>query len=144
MPQELNHGPRLSDEEYEAKIIALHRDLPPMPSAEQDRQTRRMALDLAIDHRLGCAFPAERRERLWAIQERVEKRRLWLALRHPLRRFFAKRFARGAQGLAGYLVEEYANVLSRAELERFFGLADGQRPGLPFDTEQISRPRSGG
>ena len=70
MPEKINHGPRLTDEEYEKKMIELHRDLPPMPSEEQDRQVRRMALDLAIDHRLGRDFPPERRELLWAIQQR--------------------------------------------------------------------------
>lgn len=143
MPEELNHGPRLTDEEYEKKIIAIHRDLPPMPSEEQDRQVRRRALDLAIDHRLGRDFPQERRELLWAIQERVEKRRLWLALTYPFRRFFAKRLAKGAQRLAGYLVGEYAKVLTRAELESFYGLEDGHRPALPIEIEQLKRPRNG-
>ncbi len=109
MQEELNHGPRLTDEEYDNGIIELHRDLPPMPSEQQDRQKRRMALNLAIDHRLGREFPQERRELLWAIQQRVEKRRLWLAFKYPFRRIFAKTLARGAQGLAGYLVDEYAD-----------------------------------
>ena len=90
MPAELNYGLRLTDEEYEKRIVELHRGLPPMPTDEQDRQVRRMALDLAIDHRLGCDFPPERRESLWAVQQRVEKKRLWLALKYPFRRLFAK------------------------------------------------------
>ena len=143
MPEELNHGPRLTDEEYEKKIIQLHRDLPPMPSKEQDRQVRRMALNLAIDHRLGRSFPQERRELLWAIQQRVEKRRLRLALAYPFRRFFSKGLARGAQGLAGYLVNEYANVLTTSELKSFFGLDKGQRPELPIDIDQLKNSRGG-
>jgi phytoene dehydrogenase-like protein len=143
MPEELDHGPRLTDEEYEKGIIELHRGLPPMPTEEQDRQVRRKALDLAIDHRLGRDFPPERRELLWAIQQRVEKRRLWLALAYPFRRFFAKSLARGAQGLAGYLVDEYAKVLTPTELENFFSLEEGQRPGLPIDLDQLKGPRSG-
>jgi hypothetical protein len=97
MQEEANHGPRLTDEEYDKRIIELHRGLPSMPSEDQDRQVRRMALDLAIDHRLGCDFPQARRESLWAIQQRTEKRRLWFALKYPLRRLFAKRLARGDQ-----------------------------------------------
>jgi hypothetical protein len=143
MPEELNHGPRLSDEEYEKRIIELHRDLPPMPTEEQDRQVRRMALDLAVDHRLGRDFPPERRASLWAVQQRVEKKRLWLALTYPFRRFFAKSLARSAQGLAGYLVDEYAKVLTKAELNSFFGLEDGQRPALPIDLDQLKGPRRG-
>lgn len=143
MPEELDHGPRLADEEYEKRIIELHRNLPPMPSEDQDRQVRRMAMDLAIDHRLGRDFPQDRRELLWAIQERVEKRRLWLALTYPFRKFFAKSLARDAQGVAGYLVDEYAEVLTQAELKSFFSLEEGRRPALPIDIDQLRRPRSG-
>jgi hypothetical protein len=142
MPEKLNHGPRLTDEEYEKKMIELHRDLPPMPSEAQDRQVRRMALDLSIDHRLGRDFPPERRELLWAIQQRVEKKRLWFALKYPFRRLFAKSLARGAQGLAGYLVDEYAEVLTKAELKCFFSLEEGQRPALPIDIDLLKGPRS--
>jgi hypothetical protein len=143
MPEELDHGPRLTDEEYEKRIIELHRDLQPMPSEDQDRQVRRMAMDLAIDHRLGRDFPQDRRELLWAIQERVEKRRLWLALTYPFRRFFAKSLARDAQGLAGYLVGEYAEVLTQAELKSFFSLEEGRRPALPIDIDQLKGTRKG-
>jgi hypothetical protein len=143
MPDDLNHGPRLCDEEYERRIFELHRDLPPMPTEEEDRQVRRTELNLAIDHRLGRDFPPERRELLWAIQQRVEKRRLWLALKYPFRRLFAKSLARGAQGLAGYLVDEYAEVLTKAELKSFFSLEEGQRPALPIDIDQLKGNRSG-
>ena len=143
MPEALNHGPRLTDEEYEKRIIELHRGLPPMPTEEQDIQVRRMALDLSIDHRLGRDFPQERRELLWAIQQRVEKRRLWLALKYPFRRLFAKSLARGAQGLAGYLVDEYAGVLTQAELKSFFGIEEGRRPALPIDMDQLKGTRKG-
>jgi hypothetical protein len=143
MPEAMNHGPRLTDEEYEKRIIELYRGLPPIPSEEQDRQVRRMALNLAIDHRLGRDFPQDRRELLWAIQQRVEKRRLWLALKYPFRRFFAKSLARSAQGLAGYLVDEYAEVLTQAELKSFFGLEGARRPALPIDMDQLKGPRKG-
>jgi hypothetical protein len=114
-----------------------------MPTEEEDRQVRRTELNLAIDHRLGRDFPPERRELLWAIQQRVEKRRLWLALKYPFRRLFAKSLARGAQGLAGYLVDEYAEVLTKAELKSFFSLEEGQRPVLPIDIDQLKGNRSG-
>ena len=141
MPEALNHGPRLTGEEYEKRIIELHRGLPPMPTEEQDRQVRRMEMDLAIDHRLGRDFPQERRKLLWAIHQRVEKRRLWLALKYPFRRLFAKSLARGAQGLAGYLVDEYAEVLTQAELKSFFSLEEGRRPALPIDMDQLKGSR---
>jgi hypothetical protein len=141
MPEDPDHGPCLTDEEYEKKIIELHRGLPPLPTEEQDRQVRRTELDLAIDHRLGRDFPQERREMLWAKQQQVEKKRLRLALMYPLRRLFAKHLARGAQGLAGYLVDEYAKVLTRTELKKFFGLEEGQNPALPIDVDQLKEPR---
>jgi hypothetical protein len=142
MREELNHGPRLSDGEYEKRIVELHRGLPPMPTEAQDRRVRRMALDLAVDHRLGCDFPRERRELLWAVQQRVEKRRLWLAFTYPFRKFFTKSLARGAQGLAGYLVDEYAKVLTPAELKSFFSLEGGRRPALPIDISRLKEPRT--
>jgi len=80
---------------------------------------------------------------LWAIQQRVEKRRLWLAFKYPFRRIFAKTLARGAQGLAGYLVDEYAKVLTKSELKSFFGVDEGQRPALPIDIDQLKDPRGG-
>ena len=143
MQEETNYGPCLTDEEFERRIIELHRGLPPMPTAEEDRQVRRLALNLALDHRLGRDFPKERRELLWAIQQRVEKRRLWLALMYPFRKFFAKNLDRGAQGLAGYLVDEYAEVLTKAEIKSFFSLEEGQRPALPIDIDQLKGNRSG-
>jgi hypothetical protein len=73
----------------------------------------------------------------------VEKKRLWLALKYPFRRFFAKSLARDAQGLAGFLVDEYAKVLTQSELKRFFDLQEGQRPALPIDLNQLKSPRSG-
>jgi hypothetical protein len=117
--------------------------LPPMPTKDQDRQVRQMELNLAIDHRLGRDFPLERREALWNILQRVEKKRLWLALKYPLRRFFSKSLARDAQGLAGFLVDEYAKVLTQSELNSFFDLQEGQRPALPIDLNQLKSPRSG-
>ena len=143
MQEEINHGPRLSVEEYERKIIELHSGLPPMPTKDQDRLVRQMELNLTIDHRLGRDFPPERREALWTIQQRVEKKRLWLALKYPFRRFFAKSLARDAQGLAGFLVDEYAKVLTQSELKSFFDLQEGQRPALPIDLNQLKSPRSG-
>jgi hypothetical protein len=136
MDHDLDYGPRLTDDEYERRIVALHRGLPPMPTAEQDREVRRQELDLAIDHRLGRDFPRERREALWAAKERVEKSRLRLGATFLLKRLFGKSVTRQAQGLAGYMVDEYAKVLSPPELERFFGLKGGQRPALPVDRDE--------
>lgn len=129
--KELNHGPRLADDEYERRIIDLHRSLPPMPTKEQDREVRRLELNLAIDHRLGRDFPQERREALWAIRQQVEKKRLRLALRYLIKGFFGKRLDREPQKLAGYMVDEYAKVLDDAELKSFFDFQEGEYPASP-------------
>ncbi len=137
--QGFDHGPRLSDREYDKRIIGLHSDLPAVPTREQDRLVRRQELELAIEHRLGRDFPLHRREALWAIQQRVERKRLRLIFWHLLKRFFAKSLARRAQGLAGYLVDEYAKELSESELDSFFGAEEVQRPALPVDLDQLKK-----
>ena len=137
MDKDFDHGPRLTDEEYDQGIISLHRDLPPVPTKEQEQRGRRQELELAIDHRLGRDFPRDRREALWAIQQRVDRKRRRLIFRYFLKRFFTKSLARSAQGLAGYLVDEYAKVLSKSELESFFGAEEARHPALPIDPEQL-------
>lgn len=139
MTSRSDHGPRLSDDEYEQRIVALHRGRSPMPSAEEDRRLRRQELELAIDHRLGTRFPHERREALWAVAERVERKRLRLGLAHLARQLAPRLFARGAQGLAEAMVREYGDVLDADELARFFGLRPGERPSLPIEPEQIRK-----
>ena len=139
MQPEPEYGPRLSDKEYEMRILGLYRSLPPLPSADQDREVRRQELNLAIDHRLGRAFPEERRSALWAVQQRIEKKRLRLGVKYLLRRFVRRLLSRDAQALAGYATEEYATVLSPEELKRFLDLRDGQPPALPVDTPHFSK-----
>jgi hypothetical protein len=139
MQSELEYGPRLTDAEYEKQIVSLYRGLPPMLSPEQDRETRRRELNLAIDHRLGRYFPEERRSALWAAQQRVEKKRLRLAMKYLLHRLVTKLLARDAQSLAGYAVEEYAKVLSPEELRRFLDLKEGEPPSLPIDIEHLHK-----
>ena len=136
MPVDLNHGPRLTDEEYEKGIIELHRGLPPMPTKEQDRDVRRRELELAIDHRLGRDFSPKRREALWAVKEGVEKRRLWLGVKFLVNKLFDKNINREAQGMAAYMVDEYAKVLTKDEVRSYFDLKEGERPTLPIDTDQ--------
>ena len=131
---ERDHGARLSDEEYQRGVVALQTGLPPMPSREQDREIRRKELDLAIDHRLGRDFPVARREALWATQERVEKRRLRLALASITRRLLKRSRRPEGDGLAGFMVDEYRKVLAPSEVDRFFALKPGERPVLPGES----------
>jgi hypothetical protein len=139
MNDNLKHGPRLTSEEYDAGIIKLHSDLSPTPSREQQEKVSRQELELAIDHRLGRDFPLNRRNALWAIQQQVEKKRLRLIFKHIRRRLFPKSLARDAQRLAGDLVDEYAKVLSKPELESYFGKEEACHPALPIDTKQMRK-----
>ena len=139
MTQELEYGPRLTDDEYERRIIELHRGLPPMPTKAQDEAVRRRELELAIDHRLGRNFPRGRRDALWTVQQRIEKKRLRLAFKHLLRRLFGRPLAHHAQRLVADMMDEYAKVLSGPELERFLGVREGQRPALPVDVDQLEK-----
>jgi hypothetical protein len=140
---DLGHGPRLSDEEYERRIVHLHEGLPPLPSREQDREVRRAELDLAVDHRLGRDFPEQRRQCLWTIMQDVEKRRLRLIGKYLVTRLFARSSGpvRAAHGLAGVMVGRFAEVLDERELESFFGEA-WRLPALPVDREPRSSGRS--
>ena len=70
---------------------------------------------------------------LWAIQERVEKRRGRLMLRYLLRRLVPGSLEKGATDLSRYLVAEYREVLTREELERFFGETEARDPRLRID-----------
>lgn len=139
MPEGFHHGPRLTGAEYDQAIVALHTGLPPKPGRDLDRQVRRRALDLAIDHRLGRDFPRDRREALWAVQQRMDRRRGRLLFKYLLRRFLAKALARDAEGLARDVVAAYATVLSPAEIEAYFGPEESRRPGLPGNIEDLRR-----
>ena len=139
MTQALDYGPRLSDEEYDRKIVELHRGLPPLPSEEQDREVRRRELELAIEHRLGRDFPAARRRQLFDVQRRLEKPRSGSAFRYLLGRLMPKYLVRHARFLADDTVDAYAKVLSRPELMRLLDLREGEAPMLPVDVEQSSK-----
>jgi hypothetical protein len=130
-----DHGPRLSDDEYERRVVELQRGMPPTPTPEEDRALRRRALDLAIDHRLGRDFPQPRREALWSASERVDAQRIWLGLRYLLGAVLGRGRRRHAEALTKALTGEYSKVLSPPELRQFLGLKEGERPALPVDPE---------
>lgn len=127
MADDLGYGRRLSGEEYDRQIVRLHSSLPSMPSKSEDSRIRRMELNLAIDHRLGVDFPEQKREQMWNIMQRVEKRRLWLGLKYTLQSVFSKAsspagITRKTNALSGYMIHEFGNVLTPKELNSFFEL----------------------
>ncbi len=139
MSNNLGYGPRLTDEEYEQKIISLHSDLPPDQNRLEESKVRRLELDLAIEHRLGQDFPHTKREALWAIQQQIDKKRGRLLFKYLLRRFFFKSLAKDAQSLADHLVKEYSKVLNQRELNSFFSTDEIHNPTLPIDLEQLKK-----
>ena len=134
MAEAPDYGIRLTDEEYERRIVDLHRGLPPVPTPEQDREIRRRALDLAIDHRLGRNFPQERREALWKASERVNSKRIWIGLSYLIRSLAGGRAH--AEALTKALGRQYSKVLTPPELEQFLGPAPLT---LPIDREPRRR-----
>lgn len=133
MTNEIGHGPRLSDREYEKRIVEIHNKLPPFPSKQSEESVRRCELDLAIDHRIGVNFPKDRREALWKIQQQVEKKRPRLVLYWLLHIISYRWLYKHANKLADYLVEEYSRVLTKDELQAFFRLGENEQPTLPID-----------
>ncbi|MDP9177766.1 MAG: hypothetical protein M3O61_08805 [Gemmatimonadota bacterium] len=127
------YGPRLTGEEYDRRIVALHSGLPPIPSWEEDQRVRRAALDLAIDHRLGRGFPQDRRDALWTIQQRLDRKRIKFMGTYLLKRLFRRSLAPEARGLAGYVIEQYATILDPTDLRAFFGDEEVRNPALPLN-----------
>jgi|ERR1700683_817977 len=118
------YGPRISDDEYDRRVVALNTSVA-QHGKDRDRELRRAELNLALDHRLGQDFPADRRRMLWEAHERTERRRRRLALRSVLGLMRTRSIEGATDGLARELVRAYAKVLTRAELEAFFGDAAG-------------------
>ena len=137
--EKVSHGRKLTLEEYEKAIIDLHSGSPPKLSKKQDRSVRLKELHLAIDHYLGCDFPAERREALWAIQEKIERKRLRLALKYFFRKLFHKSLYHNIQGLMGFMVDEYSKALNDSELQQFLDLQEGEEPMMPIDRDQLKK-----
>lgn len=120
VPEAPDHGLRLSAEEFERRIVALYDQGPALPDRDEERRLRRAEFELRIDHRLGQHFPPERRERLWAVQQRFDRLRYW--------HLFKGLFARGGDvsgPLATSLIRAYATELDEAELRCYFELSDG-------------------
>ncbi len=114
-------GRRLTGEEYDRQIVALHEGLPDSPNREQDLEIRKRELELTIDHKLGCDFPRQRREQLWKIQEQIERKRLNLMVGHMVQRILPRALGKMAAKLATTVVGEYAKVLDDEELVQYFG-----------------------
>lgn len=120
-----DYGYKLSDVEYEQAIVELHTSQPALPSKEQDKLIRKRELFLAIDHRLGKDFPRVKREALWLIHERLEQKRLRLALRYGFYKLIGKGIEPASQKLNDILVEEYIQILGEKDTRILLELSNG-------------------
>lgn len=75
-PTFIPYGPLIGDEEHYRQVVALHKAAAKDTSRQGQAQLRRDELNLTIDHKLGVHFPSERREAVWAVQERLQRWRL--------------------------------------------------------------------
>jgi hypothetical protein len=124
----LPYGPRISDAEYDRRVVALYASAAGR-GKDRDREVMRAELNITLDHRLGQEFPADRRRMLWEAQERAERRRRRLPLRFLLGLLRTRSIEGAADRLARDLVRAYAKVLTPTELQAFFGDAcDDERP----------------
>jgi hypothetical protein len=103
---------------------------------------RRRELDLVIDHRLGTRFPRERRDALWSVHQRVEKKRRWMAVGHFVRSVLPRFMAAGDQRLAASIFDAYATVLSAREIEAFLGVTTRDAAALPIEPPQSGAAQS--
>ena len=128
------HGRRLTQREYERAVVALHGEAR-AGQAGDEALVRRRELDLNIDYRLGAAFPPERRDALWQIQQRIEQKRLRLAASWMAAMFTPRMLHGRANRIARFLVDEYGKVLTPDELGAYFGADEVVNPSLPLDDE---------
>ncbi|MDH0301854.1 MULTISPECIES: hypothetical protein [unclassified Pseudomonas] len=115
------HGRKLSQREYEHAVVALHAAHAEDATSLEDPSLRRRELDLTIDHRLGVDFPPARRERLWQIQQRVERKRLRLLARSLVAQMLPIITRRRANAIAGFVERAFAQELDAQEMNDYFG-----------------------
>lgn len=76
-------GPRLTQAEYEQRVIALHTAVGAR-NKEVETAIRQADLNLLIDYHLGVEFPPKRRQALWEEQQQLDQHRGWNLLKGVL------------------------------------------------------------
>ena len=131
----MDHGPRLTLDEFQGRVAALQETIEPDASHADYRRLEREEFDLTVDHRLGADFPAERREALWIVHDRMRRRplrTLWWALKRRLRPGAVRD---QAHTLAQEVIDAYGTVLDQDELTMWFGEDEVAHPDLPVDID---------
>lgn len=122
----------LSGAEYDRRVVQLHEQLPEKATARQRESVKRAELELMIDHKLGLDFPAARREALWDVQQRIDRKRFRLLAAGIIDKLLPGFLTCRSHHMAQTAIDLYATVLDDDELKRFFGAAemnDWREPG---------------
>lgn len=113
-----DHGPRLTQAEYERRIRALSASDSAVPTKADEAALRQAEMSLLIDYHLGINFPKGRRELVLREQGKLARRFLWRllmsVLTHP---------RRPSDGLARAQVRSFSKLLNDAELAALFDLS---------------------
>jgi hypothetical protein len=104
-------------QDYEQRIAKLYSTSSAMPDRHEDLLIRRSELDLLIDYKLGESFPAERRDQMWEVKQRLDRWHWW----YVVKGFVTSPTDPGA-ALARAHRASFIRVLSARELQQF--LAD--------------------
>ena len=135
------YGPRLSSEEYQQAVAELYRRAAEAQAAPDrgdiEQVVKEGEFNLAIDHKLGRNFPAEKREALLQAKRRAEKQRLRLVGRFIRKSLRDREFASGMQVWLEQLAEAFSQVLSPEELDAFMERAPGEKPVFPIEPDKL-------
>ena len=116
----LQHGPKLTQAQYDQRVCALSKGYNDM-TPDQERAMKKDTLNISIDYKLGQNFPADRREQLWEVQSKIDKRFAFNLVKAAITRpwdIFG--------GLSKPLVRGFSKVLDRDELKSFFDFTDDE------------------
>lgn len=116
--QRPDYGVRLSQAEYERRLVALYSGGPPLPSEAQTRKRDQIELHLLVDYHLGMEFPKSRREQLWQAKQKLDARRGW----HLFLGLLTRPWDAGSVMMRAQ-VREFSQVLNAAELLAFLDLS---------------------
>jgi hypothetical protein len=127
MKEEFNkYGRRLTGREYEKAVIALYTGMNPSPSDREFMEIRRKEINLQIDHKLGVDFPAEKREAVWDVVARLEKKRIGMALGVMVRQALGRKVDINAElaKVVDEMITKTGKILDKEDMVRFFGPED--------------------
>lgn len=108
------HGERLTHETYEKQLRAACSHQPALPDV------RRRELDIAIDYRLGRAFPEARREALWVIQQEIDARLVTVGALSSIKELLRGKVPGVSRVQVYYLFKKYGSILDLDEVQMFF------------------------